>query len=452
MGRVRWRIRGGRSLIGRVRVGGAKNTAFKAMIAALLADGPSVLENVPDVEDVRVVARAIEALGGRAMRVAPTTWVIDPRSLAEAHVSADPLERTRASPLLMVPLMVRFGEASVPRPGGDRIGRRPLDRVLAGLEALGAHVQEGGERLLVRGTRLRGAHYRFPKNTHTGTEALLLAAVCARGETLLENAAQEPEVDDLIAFLNAMGARICRTDERTIRIEGVSQLHGARHRVMPDRNEAVTFACAALATRGEVEIEDVRPADVRAFLEVLEEMGAGSRLRGTTWRVWSRGPLRPVVIRTAPHPGFMTDWQPLIAPVLTQADGTSVIHETVFENRFHYARELQRMGARIEFFNPPLEDPETVYNFNLDDDRPEFFHAIRIFGPTPLRSARVSAADIRGGAALVIAALAAQGESVVEGIEHLERGYDRLDVALRSLGAEIERVEEETLQSDLAER
>jgi len=435
---MRWRIRGGRPLLGRVRVSGAKNTAFKAMSAALLADGPSILENVPDVEDVRLVACAIEELGGRAVRLAPTTWLIDPRPLNKSQVSACPLERTRASSLLLVPLLVRFGEALVPEPRGDRIGRRPLDRTLAGLEALGARVEQRGEHLLVRAARLRGTRYRFPKNTHTGTETLLLAAACAQGETILENAAQEPEVDDLIAFLNAMGARICRTSERTIRIEGGAPLHGARHRVMPDRNEAVTFACAALATRGEVEIEGARMTDVRAFLDVLEKIGAGSTCRETTWRVWYRGPLRPVVIQTAPHPGFMTDWQPLIAPVLTQAEGVSIIHETVFENRFHYARELQRMGARIEFFRPAVENPDAVYNFNLEDDRPEFFHAIRILGPTPLRPATVRATDIRGGAALVIAALAARGESVIEGIEHLERGYERLDIALRSLGAEIE--------------
>jgi UDP-N-acetylglucosamine 1-carboxyvinyltransferase len=246
-------------------------------------------------------------------------------------------------------------------------------------------------------------------------------------------------VDDLIAFLNAMGARIRRADGRTIRIEGVPQLQGACHRVMPDRNEAVTFACAALATKGEIEIEEVRRPDVRAFLSVLEEIGAGSAWRGTTWRVWYRGPLRSASIRTAPHPGFMTDWQPPMASVLTQAHGVSIIHETVFENRFHYARELQQMGTRIEFFNPPVEDPDAVYNFNLDDDRPEFFHALRIFGPTPLRPATVRATDIRGGAALILAALAAHGESVIEGIEHVERGYAQLDVALRALGAEIER-------------
>lgn len=441
MGLVRWRIRGGRPLIGRARVSGAKNTAFKAMIAALLADSPSLLENVPDVEDVRLVACAIEELGGRVMRLVPTTWLIDPRPLNASRVSACPLERTRASSLLLVPLLVRFGEALVLEPGGDRIGRRPLDRTLTGLEALGARVEKRGEYLLVRADRLRGTRYRFPKNTHTGTETLLLAAACAPGETLLENAAQEPEVDDLIAFLNAMGARICRTSERTIRIEGGAQLHGARHRVMPDRNEAVTFACAALATKGEIEIEGVRAPDVRAFLDVLEQIGAGSTCCEMSWRVWHRGPLRPAIIQTAPHPGFMTDWQPLIAPVLTQAEGMSIIHETVFENRFHYARELLRMGARIEFFNPPVENPDAVYNFNLEDDRPEFFHAIRIFGPTPLHPATVRAMDIRGGGALVIAALAARGESVIEGIEHLERGYERLDLALRALGAEIEREE-----------
>lgn len=427
--------------MGRISVGGAKNTAFKAMIAALLADEPSVLENVPEVEDVRLVAQTIESLGGSVERLDLTTWVLDPRPLRSSCVEACPVARTRASPLLMIPLLVRFGEATVPLPGGDRIGRRPLDRLLAGIVALGAEVEQRPNHLHVRAERLRGTRYRFPKNTHTGTEAMLLAAARAEGETVLENAAQEPEVDDLIVFLNAMGAHIRRVDARTILISGVPRLRGARHRVMPDRNEAVTFACAALVTQGEITIEGVRMPDVHAFAAVLDEIGAGSACLGTTWRVWHRGPLRPTVIRTAPHPGFMTDWQPLIAPVLTQAQGVSVIHETVFEDRFHYARELQRMGAQIEFFNPEVADPDTVYNFNLEDDRPEFFHAIRIFGPTPLRAASVRAADIRGGAALVLAALAARGESVVEGIEHLERGYGQLDLALRSLRAEIEREE-----------
>jgi UDP-N-acetylglucosamine 1-carboxyvinyltransferase len=434
-----WIIQGGRPLSGDVAVGGAKNTAFKLMIAALLADDVSVLENVPDVGDTRTVAEMIQALGGRVQRTAIRRLVIDPQGIAQAALHREMATRCRASILFAGPLLARLGEAVIPLPGGDRIGRRPLDRHLAGLLALGVEIRDEGGLLHLKAPRLRGARYRFPKSTHTGTETLLLAAVCAEGETLLENAACEPEVDDLIAFLNEMGGRVERLADRTIRILGVARLHGAHHRIMPDRNEAVTYACAALITRGDVTIHQVQSVHLTAFLEALKAMNGGYQADSDRLRVWYHGPLRPVMITTSPHPGFMTDWHPLVAAVLTQAEGVSIVHETVFENRFGYVPYLRQMGARIELFNPEVPDPEAVYNFNPEDDHPDYFHAARIIGPTRLRAARVHANDVRAGAALVLAALAAEGESTITGVEHIERGYEQLDLTLRWLGADIHR-------------
>jgi len=434
-----WIIRGGQPLRGPVTVGGAKNTAFKVMVAALLADDVSVLENVPDVGDTRTVAQMIEALGGRVEYAADQSLRIDPRGLKESSLPVEMAARCRASILFAGPLLLRWGEGVIPLPGGDRIGRRPLDRHLEGLACFGVQVHEEGGRLHLSAEELRGASYRFPKNTHTGTETLLLVAAGARGETILENAACEPEVDDLIAFVNKMGGKIERVAERTLRVQGVGRFTGAHHSIMPDRNEAVTYACAALITGGDVTIYRARVRDLTALLAVLGDMNAGYQAGRDTLRVWRRGPLRPVTVTTAPHPGFMTDWHPLLAAVLTQADGVSVIHETVFENRFGYVAHLRRMGAHIELFNPPIEDPDAVYNFNPEDDRPEYFHAARITGPTALRGAWVEATDVRAGAALVLAACAARGVSTVSGIEHIERGYESLDEVLRSLGADIER-------------
>lgn len=432
-----WIVRGGRPLSGEVTVGGAKNTAFKLMIAALLADDMSVLENVPDVGDTRTVTDMIRALGGRVEWISGGSLTVDPRGLERWVLPSELALRCRASILFAGPLVARLGEAVIPLPGGDRIGRRPVDRHLAGLAELGVEVRDEGGLLHLSVRRWRATRYRFPKNTHTGTETLLLAAACAPGETLLENAACEPEVDDLIAFLTKMGGRVERLAERTIRVQGGARLHGAHHRVMPDRNEAVTYACAALISRGDVTIHQAQREHLTAFLEVLEAMRAGYRADTDRLRVWYERPLQPVTITTSPHPGFMTDWQPLLAAVLTQAEGVSIIHETVFENRFGYVPSLRRMGARIELFNPPVTDPDAVYNFNPWDARPDDFHAARIIGPTRLRGADLQATDVRGGAALVLAALTAEGESTLAGIEHIERGYEHLDATLRSLGADI---------------
>ncbi len=433
-----WIIEGKRPLHGRITVSGAKNVAFKLMIAALLGQRKTILSNVPAVGDVDLAGEMIQLLGGRVRRLDRHTVEVDPEGITGCMLPPTLAKKSRASFMFVGPLLARCDEVVLPLPGGDQIGRRPLDRHIAGLVALGAEVREREGVIHVRRERLVGTRYRFPKNTHTGTETLILAAVMAQGQTVLENAAQEPEVDDLIALLNGMGARIRRAAPRTIIIDGVDRLRGAVHRVMSDRNEVVSFACMALATRGDIWIDGVRPDYIEAFLEQLERLGAGFDVDAASLHVWYRGPLKPVQVRTAPHPGFMSDWQPLLTTLMTQAEGISVVHETVFERRFGYVEELRRMGARIELFNPPVDRPEEVYNFNWEDDRPEYRHAARIHGPTPLRGICAQVTDVRAGATLVQAALTAEGRTILSGVEHIERGYENLNGRLRELGANIE--------------
>lgn len=433
----RWIIQGGQPLQGRVTISGAKNVAFKLMIAALLGRQQTTLSNVPDVGDVKLAARMIQLLGGRVERLDRHTLRIDPHGLTHCTIPSELAKQSRASFMFIGPLIARCEHVTLPLPGGDPIGKRPLDRHLAGLLAMGATIDQRRNQITVRGSNLKGTRYRFPKNTHTGTETLILVAVRAQGRTILENAAQEPEVDDLIAMLNKMGAQICRVEPRIIVIDGVDELQGADHEVMSDRNEVVSFACMTLATKGDVWIERAQPEYLGAFLEQLERIGAGIDVGRSSLHVWYQGPLRPTTVVTAPYPGFMTDWQPLLTTLMTQAHGTSVIHETVFEQRFGYVEELQRMGANIELFNPPVEQPEAFYNFNWEDNRPEYQHAARIHGPTPLHGIQAAVKDVRAGATLVQAALTAQGETILSGVEHIERGYDNLDERLRKLGALI---------------
>ena len=288
---------------------------------------------------------------------------------------------------------------------------------------------------------LVGGHYKFVKNTHTGTETVIMAAVLAKGKTILENAAEEPEIDDLIEFLNAMGSRIKRLPGRIIEIEGVSELQGATHKIIPDRNEAVSYACAALMTKGEVIIENARPEHMTAFLEALDKIGAGYEIGNYGIRFFYKGQLQATNITTQIEPGFMTDWQPLFATVLTQCKGISILHETIMQNRFQYVDALIEMGAKIEKFNPEVSDPESTYNFNLTDESSEYFHAIKIIGPTQLKAGNIAVHDLRHGATLIIAALSAQGTSYITGVEHVERGYEALVERLGSLGASITRVE-----------
>ncbi len=433
-------VTGGTPLHGSVRIGGAKNASFKLMIAALLGDTESRLLNFSHISDVSLVSNIIEYLGGTVTHAGERALFIDPTHLNSAIINPEHGEQGRFSTMFIPALLAKFGRAEVPTPGGDKIGVRPLDRHFDGLEAMGVVITHKDGMFIAEAKELHGAKYRFSKNTHTGTETLIMAAVKAKGTTVLENAAVEPEIDDLITFLNSMGAKIKRTKPRTIEIFGVPSLHGAIHKLLPDRNEAVSYACAALVTKGDVVIENAIPQHLTSFLEKLDVIGAGYEIGSYGIRFYYKGPLRATDVTTAIEPGFMTDWQPLWGTVLTQCEGISTIHETIHPYRFHYVDALQAMGAQIEKFNPKVSNPESVYNFDLANDQPEHYHAIRVKGSTQLRSGTFTVKDLRHGATLICAAMAAQGTSTITGIEHIDRGYEALDDRLRSMGAAIERV------------
>lgn len=432
-------IEGGTPLFGCVRVGGAKNAAYKLMIATLLAQTESRLLNLPAISDVALVKKIIGQLGAEVKETGEQTLHILPQNLSNWTIDSNHGEASRASTLFLGPLLARFGQAAVPLPGGDKIGKRPLERHLDGLRAMGVTLNQENGMLLAKTAGLVGTTYRFNKNTHTGTETLIMAAVLAKGMTVLENAALEPEIDDLIKFLNSMGAKIRRRAFRVIEIEGVESLHGAIHRVMPDRNEAVSYACAAIASKGDIVVENARREDLVAFLQKLDEVGGGYEIGEYGIRFYYKGPLRAADIETEIHPGFMTDWQPLWATLVCHAEGVSVIHETVMQNRFQYVETLQQMGAKIELFNPEVNHPEDRYNFEWQDAKATDIHAIRIYGPTQFHGGEFVVHDLRAGATTMLAAISGTGTTVLHNIEQVERGYQKIEEKLRSLGARITR-------------
>jgi len=433
-------IKGGKPLKGAVRIGGAKNSSFKLMIASLLADTESRLLDISRIGDVEVTKQVIEALGGEVRSPGRGTVFINPKNLKTFKIPMDFGYKSRASIMFAGPLLSRFGKASLPLPGGDNIGKRPVDRHLEGLQALGAKIKHLNGFIDLESKELTGTKYRFEKNTHTGTETLIMAAVLAKGTTILENAALEIEIDDLIDFLNEMGAKIKRLPDRVIKIEGVKSLKGTIHKAIPDRNEAISYACAALATKGDIIIENTHGHHLKPFLDKVEEAGGNYEIGSYGIRFWYTKPLKATNIITQPHPGFMTDWQALWTTLMTQAEGQSEITETIYEYRFAFVEDLIKMGAKIELFNPQIKNPQDFYNFNLHDDQNDNFHAARVLGPTALKGMNLKVPDIRAGATLVLAALIAQGESILTDDGHIQRGYEDLHLRLQALGADIQKV------------
>ena len=438
-------IEGGKPLIGEVTVAGAKNVAVKALVASLLTDEPLILSNMPHIHDVHLLLELLSKMGIQH------TWVDHEVTLTHIGVMSTtvPLDlgaRIRTSAMLLGPLLSRFGDAKIPNPGGCRIGARPINRHVDALRAMGADISYNSDDGYFYGKvdKLRGAHITFPKNTHTGTETILLAAVLAEGETIIENAAEEVEVDDLIQLLTAMGANIKRPTPRQIVIVGVSALHGTSYRIMPDRNEEVTFAIAAGITGGNITVHDSRLEHLQTFLELFTKAGGLVSVISPTETRYSlaTGTIQHTDIVTMPHPGFMTDWQGPWAVLMTQADGESTLHETVFESRFSYVAELHKMGAKIEYFTPKIKDPAEYYNFNWADKSLESQQAIRITGKTELHNAVLSMNDLRAGATLVLAALTANGKSYIHGVEQMDRGYEHIVERLTALGADIVRTKE----------
>lgn len=440
-------VAGGIPLKGQVQVSGAKNAAVKMIVASILTSEPVILENVPRIGDVEVDLSIVKGLGVKARWLGRNKLWLRADKLSASVVPSALSRMSRVSALVLGPLLGRLGEARVFQPGGCRIGLRPIDRHLKALEALGAEVKEEEGAIWVGARKLRGGGIVFAKNTVMGTESAILTAVLAEGETEILNAAREPEVDDLILLLTKMGAKIKRNEKRRRRIvvEGRRSLGGARHEVIPDRNEAATFALAAAVTGGDITVDKLRPKDLFAFLEKLDEVGANYQAGRSTLRVRRRKGevLRPAKVETAPHPGFMTDWQQPFSVLLTQAEGESSVHETIYEDRFGYVKELTEMGAKVKVITPSeagLPFDPGRYNFDWNKAGEPRVVA-RIEGSAPLRGARLAISDLRAGATLVLAALAAEGVSEVSGVEHIDRGYEKFDEKLRGLGAKIKRVE-----------
>ncbi len=439
----RYNIVGGSPLSGEVTISGSKNVVTKMLIASCLTSEEVVLENVPVISDFLVMLDLIKEIGGE-VDLQGHTLKIRVKEITKTEIPLAIGAKVKTSSMFLAPLLARARKAAIPNPGGCRIGARPIDRHIKGLEHMGAvigYAREDGY-FHAHTDGLNGAEYTFEKNTHTGTETLILAAVLAKGKTVLHNAAQEPEVDDLIALLNKMGAKVSRTQPRTIEIEGVERLTGATHTIMPDRNEAVTFAVISALTGGNIWIKGAELADMQAFLDAYAQAGGDCEEREDgAVRFYVSEKLSAVDVTTEPHPGFMTDWQGPWSIFMTQATGESVIHETIYENRFAYVTELGKMGAKLEMFAPSVENPEEVYNFNIEEDK-EYTQGLKITGKTPLHNAVLNVYDLRAGATLVIAALIATGESIIFGTETLERGYERFHERLRMLGARITQTEQ----------
>lgn len=437
-------VNGGKKLSGETSVSGSKNVALKALVAACLTSEEVKIDNIPLISDLKVMVDIVKELGGE-VKIEDHTISLQMKEFKKSKIALARAAEVRTSSMFMAPLLARKREAIIPNPGGCRIGARPIDRTVDGLEKMGVRIEyksSDGYFHMSAGEGLNGVDYEFNKSTHTGTETLIMAAVLAKGTTTLRNAAEEPEINELIDFLNKMGAKIKKTEPRVIVIEGVERLVGARFAIGPDRNEIVTIGIAALITKGDVSIKDIGNVDLSSFLDKMEQIGAGIEKKTEAIRFFYKGPLMATDMETWVYPGFMTDWQAPWAVLMTQAVGSSIIHERVYESRFSYVPELEKLGAEIEQFNPEVDNPENFYNFNIHDDKPGNKHAIRINGPVELHNGIVTITDLRAGATLVLAALAAKGESVILEVHHLDRGYESFEQRLNKLGADIVRVKD----------
>ena len=418
----KFRITGGRALKGRVSISGAKNSALPCMAAALLTPETVILHNIPYVRDIITQRRLLEDIGATVLTPELRTHKITASHIELFEAPYELVRTMRASVLALGPLLARFGKAKVSLPGGCAIGTRPIDLHLSGFEQFGAEVKLEAGNVVARAPsdgRLHAAEINFGKVTVTGTENLMMAATLARGTTILNNAAREPEIVDLAGLLNKMGARVNGAGSETIQIEGVEALGGAEHTIIPDRIETGTFIVAAAITRGQLEIRDCRPEQLGSVITKLKKVGVDiQEVNPNTLKVSCPNGLTAGDVSTAPYPEFPTDMQAQYMVLMTQAKGQSTIVETVFENRFMHASELQRMGARIQI------DGSTAL----------------VDGPTPLNGAQVIASDLRASASLVLAGLVARDETIIDRVYHIDRGYEKIEAKLRDVGADIERI------------
>jgi UDP-N-acetylglucosamine 1-carboxyvinyltransferase len=430
-------VNGVNQLTGTVSLSGAKNVALKLIVAALLNSGTTVLKNVPRIKDVIALIDIINYLGGTVKFVDRNTLEIK-NTLTKSRIPLEIAGKTRVSFLLIAPLLYRFGKASLPNPGGCRLGERPVDRLVRSIENLGVKIEynsnDGFYYAMFSGKPAKEIN--FSKKTHTGTELVTMFASHLSQNTVINNAAQEPEIDDLINFLNISGAVVKRSGEKII-IKGTDKLVGCEYTIQTDRNEAVTFIVLSVLFKHTIKIKGVDIDSITAFLVPFRKAGYDVLYNLKTKVLTTKGRgVRAVDIETNPHPGFMTDWQPLWALLMTQINGISTIHETVFEDRFGYVEQLRKFGAKINYYQPKISNPEQVYQFNWTPQNSKK-QAIKIYGVTKLHNAYAKMTDIRAGACLLLAALCSDGKSVISGAEQIERGYENLIDKLKQIGANI---------------
>ncbi len=411
-------IKGGRRLTGEVTISGAKNAAVAILPAVILSDEPCILENVPSISDVNICLRILKEMGAEVSSLGKDCYRIDPTNINKCCVPYETARKMRASYYFLGALLGKFNKARVSMPGGCPLGDRPIDQHLKAFSALGAEYTLSQGMIDLKADKLRGSQIFFDVVSVGATMNAMLAAVKAEGLTIIENAAKEPHIVDLANFLNSMGANIMGAGTDVIKIRGVEHLGGANYVVIPDQIEAGTFMIAAAATKGDILVKNVIPKHLESITKKLEKIGVNIEQYDDSIRVWVDGPLVKTSVKTTPHPGFPTDMQPQIATLLTLAEGTSIVTEGVWEQRFRYVDELRRMGADIS-----VDGKVAV-----------------IEGTQKLMGAPVKACDLRAGAALIIAGLAASGITEIEDIHHVERGYDCMEGKLRALGADIEKV------------
>ncbi len=412
-------IKGGNPLVGEVTIGGAKNAALGILAAAIMSDEDVIIDNLPDVSDINVLLQAIASIGAGVARINRNAVKINGKNIPSHCIDDGFIRKIRASYYLLGALLGKYNEAEVALPGGCNIGSRPIDQHLKGFRALGAKVDIKNSMIIAKAEHLKARHIYLDVVSVGATINIMMAAAMAEGRTILENSAKEPHIVDVANFLNSMGADIKGAGTDVIRIQGVKKLHGTEYTIIPDQIEAGTFMCAAVATQGDVTVKHVIPKHLESISAKLIEMGAEIEELDDAVRVVASKRLQPTNIKTLPYPGFPTDMQPQAAIALALADGTSIITESIFENRFRYVDELARMGARIKVEG----------------------NAAIIIGIPKYKGAHMSAPDLRAGAALVIAALAADGISTVDSIGYIQRGYEDFEGKLRSLGACIEKVD-----------
>lgn len=427
-------VQGGNPLHGNIKVSGSKNAATKLLVASMLSDKPSVFYNSPNkISDLTITKETCESLGSK-ISIEGDTLKAHTEKFSTVVIPEKLGNLTRISILMAGPLLNRTGKAEIPIPGGCKIGARPVNFHIDALEKLGAHVDIKNDYYILSTDGLKGTNIHLEYPSVGATENVILASCLAKGRTILTNAAVEPEIIDLIKLLQKMGAIIEISTDRKITIEGVERLEGAEHNVIPDRNQVASFASAGLASKGDIFIENAIQEDLITFLNNVRRIGGKFEIKDNGIRFYYDGPFKSIALETNVHPGFMTDWQQPFVILMTQANGISIVHETVYEQRFGYVAELKKMGADIELFNQCLGG--TPCRFATSN----YLHSAVIKGPTPLRGAEINIPDLRAGFSYLVAGIIAKGESIINGAIYIDRGYEDIDLKFKSIGADIKRV------------